>query len=149
MTPKTGYLSDEQYRTVYGLVPRLCVDLVFCRNSRVLLTRRVEKPYLNHWHIPGGRVRFRESIADAVNRVGRTELNRDVMVQTVLGYIEFPHDVGDLGDFHSVSLALLVDLNDKDSVDLLGSNWFSTIPNPMHPTHAEFLLRHNLLKPAL
>lgn len=147
MIDKTGYLSNEQYRAAYELVPRLCVDLVFCHNDRVLLTKRVEKPYLDHWHVPGGRVRFRESIVDAVNRIGQVELDSAATIQAVLGYIEFPHDIGNLGDFHSVSLALLmVPIN---PVDLSDSNWFSIVPSHTHPVHAEFLLKHDLLKPKL
>ncbi len=141
----SGYLTDGHYRTVYSAVPRLCVDLVARLNGSVLLLPRVEKPDIGSWHLPGGRVRIRETIAEAAARIAKRELRADITVGKCLGFMEFLHDVGDLGDFHSVSIVLEVKITNHVLEHTVSS--FAVEPEPMLETHRAFLLKHGLLLP--
>lgn len=137
----TDFLSDKEYRLAYGLVPRLCVDLVIQQESRILLARRKQKPYIDHWHLPGGRVRLGESVEEAARRIARDELCILVDIVETLDYIEFLTDVGDLGSFHSVSITLLATTRAK-TLSRVELSWWSCEPKKVHPTHATFLRKH-------
>lgn len=71
----TKGLPEEVFRLVSGLVPMVNVDLLI-RNDRgeILLTWRQDGIFRPGWHIPGGIVRFKESMADRVHAVARKEL---------------------------------------------------------------------------
>jgi len=142
MTAASGWLSDEEYRQTYSLVPRLCVDLVIVCGCEVALVRRKQQPYCGYWHLPGGRVNFREPLLEALRRIGRAEVGQEIGIARCQGFMEFLHDKGDLGDFHSVSLVFQTEL---DRFDAEGVGWFSTAPMDIHPTHRAFLLAEGLL----
>lgn len=83
-------LSREEFDRIYGTVPRLNVEVIIHTDDGVVLTRRDIEPCKGQWHIPGGTVRFGESLPAAVRRVARDELGVDVSVGRLLGYIEYP-----------------------------------------------------------
>lgn len=132
-------LTDEEYKTAYGLVPRLCVDLAIRReDGAVLLVKRLEKPEIGTWHFPGGRVAIREPICGAASRIALREIGVDVSIIGICNWLEFLHDVGDLGDFHSVSLLLNAKLKEQKA---LGSDcdWFTAMPERVLSGHEKAL----------
>ncbi len=136
-----GYLTDDEYRYVYSRVPRLCIDLAIVTPEGFILTRRDIPPAVGLWHTPGGRVRYRESIDDAVERIAATELGITVALGELLGFMEFPQD----GEFvHSVSLTFLAK---QTSGIIRGSEQASVvkswkeIPEDTHPVHKKFYRR--------
>ena len=138
------YLSDDEYRDAYSLVPRLCVDLVIQSQGAVLLTQRTQKPHVGAWHIPGGRVQFRERVVDAVPRISQRELGAVARFQEMLGYGEYLPDIGELGDFHSVSLMVQATLS--SGCRLKAGRWFTIAPAVMLPVQRAFLINRSLLK---
>ena len=82
-------LSEKEFRCIYAKVPRLCVDLIVRDGKKVLLTKRKIDPYKGFWHLPGGTVYFGETLEQAVKRVAKGELNLDVEIKTLHGYVEF------------------------------------------------------------
>ncbi len=104
----SNFLSDSDYDFIYSRSPRLCVDLLLVDGfGQVLLSKRTIEPYINHWHLPGGRVRFRESINDALARICKHELGADISVfgePFLIGFIEYPDEVQNNQPRHSVSL---------------------------------------------
>jgi ADP-ribose pyrophosphatase YjhB (NUDIX family) len=138
------FLTEEDYKTAYDLVPRLCVDLIFHRGTQILLVKRKQKPYIGSWHLPGGCVRLRESLENAANRISQAELGIKLKVIRSVGYIEFLNDVGDLGDFHSVSIPLVViPLTEPAIPDAV---WWGEEPENMHPAHKQFLDQYHWTK---
>ncbi len=83
-------LSREEFDAVYGRVPRLNVEVVLRTPDGVVLTLRDIEPCKGQWHLPGGTVRFGETLVAAVRRVARAELGVEVEVGELLGYIEYP-----------------------------------------------------------
>lgn len=92
-------LSEVEFRSIYQRVPRLTVEIVLRDKDGLVLSRRDIEPCKGQWHLPGGTVRFGESLHDAVRRVARRELGLVVEVGHLLGYIEYPdmHAAGYFG----------------------------------------------------
>jgi ADP-ribose pyrophosphatase YjhB (NUDIX family) len=86
-----GWLPKEEFDAIFSRVPRLCVEVVIVTpDRRVLLMRRDIPPNVGAWHIPGGTVLFGEPLVEAVKRVALDELDLEVQVGELLGYIEYP-----------------------------------------------------------
>ncbi len=134
----SGYLTDDEYRMAYGVVPRLCVDLVIRSQQGILLTRRKQEPHKGKWHLPGGRVRKGEALHNAAQRIAGKELGAQVEIGKYLGTMEFLVDPGDLVECHSVSVVLsCVLLQAHLPPDSL---WFAGITTQdIHPVHKRFL----------
>lgn len=77
-----------------GPVPRVGCGAAIVRDGRLLLVRRLRQPEAGAWNLPGGKVEFREPVADAVVREVREELGVDVALERLLGSAEMI----DLGD---------------------------------------------------
>jgi|TARA_B110000259_G_C13953607_1_gene377798 ADP-ribose pyrophosphatase YjhB (NUDIX family) len=73
--PSKG-LSDDIFYFIGRMTPYTNVDLLIkCPKRGLLLTWRDDNYAGRGWHIPGGIVRFRETIKDRVLKVGLEELN--------------------------------------------------------------------------
>jgi colanic acid biosynthesis protein WcaH len=72
-------LPQEAFYFVSQLTPMINVDLLI-KNKRgqTLLTWRQDSFYGPAWHIPGGIIRFKESIEDRIAKVAETELGCQV-----------------------------------------------------------------------
>ena len=86
----TQPLPESEYRNIFSKVPRLTVEIVVSSESGVLLARRVGGPCAGLWNLPGGTVRFAEPMKVAVHRVALDEIGSDVVIDELLGYIEYP-----------------------------------------------------------
>lgn len=141
--PTPGYLTDEEYRFVYSRAPRLCVDLVIGLDDEIVLSMRDIPPEKGLWHLPGGRVRHRESVVQAASRIAENELGISIELGDFLGYIEFLYE----GEFvHTVSLVFRAR---QTGGTLRGSEQagevkvFRKIPPNTHPQQKTFL-KNNL-----
>ena len=85
-----GPLPQSEYEAIYAKVPRLTVEVVIASARGVLLARREVGPCRGLWNIPGGTVRYGETLTGAVQRVARQELDLEVTAGRLLGYIEYP-----------------------------------------------------------
>ena len=65
-------MSTDQQR------PIAAVGIVLIDGERVLLVQRRHAPHTDCWTIPGGKVRFGETLADAAQREMREETGLDV-----------------------------------------------------------------------
>lgn len=144
------WLSEKDYNFIYSRAPRLCVDLVIKDKKGIVLSLRDIEPGKNTWHLPGGRVKFRETISRAAERIAKSELGIKVKLIKPLGVMEFLDEVQSGKPRHSVSVALLV----KIKSGTLKGNWqagrvefFKKLPKPTYPGHAKFLKENKLLKP--
>jgi colanic acid biosynthesis protein WcaH len=72
--PRAG-LPQEAFYFVSSLTPMINVDLLVRDPAgRTLLTWRSDRFYGPGWHIPGGIIRFKENIADRIQKVAESEL---------------------------------------------------------------------------
>lgn len=100
-------LTEEEFKSIYSKVPRLCVDLFIQTEQGILLTLRKEKSWNSQWHIPGGTLYYKERLEDAVQRVAKGELGIEVSIEKLLGYIEYSSEEKERGFGYTVSVAFL------------------------------------------
>lgn len=138
-------LSDNEYKFVYGKVPRLCVDLAIKTDQGLVLTKRSISPFKNTWHFPGGRVLYRESIPEAIKRIANNEIGVQVEIKKLIGYLEVLKD----GKFvHSVSMVFEIKVKrGKITVDRIQAKKvkaFKKLPPNTHPYHRKFIEKYLL-----
>lgn len=83
-------LSQAEFDTIFSKVPRLTVEVVIRTAGGLVLTKIPQGVCKGQWNVPGGTVRFNESLLIAVQRVAKVELGVEVAVGKLLGYIEYP-----------------------------------------------------------
>lgn len=131
-------LTNDEYEFVFKRVPRLCVDCVVISNEGILLAMREIEPFKGFWALPGGMVKYKETIDQAFARIASCELGIRPTSKKLLGCIEHVEDGPYL---HSVSLAYLVwgfegTLRGSDQGRDL--RFFSTLPDRTQPFMAQF-----------
>lgn len=139
-----NYLSDEDYDFIYSRVPRICVDLLIVNsNSEILLTKRTIEPYKDHWHLPGGRIKFRESIFDALNRILKAELGLGLSVVEMIGACEFPEEIQKGQERHSISLVHFIKTSNYTEINLDHTAnemaFFGELPTIIIPAQQKFI----------
>lgn len=134
-------LTPEEFRCIFGKVPRLTVEVILRSDDGVLLTLRNIEPCKGLWHLPGGTVYFGEKLTEAVRRVANRELGIHVTATKLLGYIEYPSHYEN-GLDHPVGIAF--EVTDYSGVPKLNNEaaefgWFIELPSEMHWEQSEFL----------
>jgi 8-oxo-dGTP pyrophosphatase MutT (NUDIX family) len=141
----TGPLPEAEYRAIFQKVPRLTVEVVICSELGVLLARRIGGPCDGLWTLPGGTVRFAEPLVAAVHRVALDEINADVVIDELQGYIEYPSHIRQ-GIDSPVGLAFRTHLPPDETLTTVRGrlDWFRQLPDEMHDEQRAFLQAHGL-----
>jgi ADP-ribose pyrophosphatase YjhB (NUDIX family) len=140
-------ISQAEFNEIYSKVPRLNVEVIIKTKNGVVLTKRDIEPWKGYWHIPGGTVFLDETLVDAVKRVAIKELNVNVSVGQLLGYIEYPNIKEQKGLGWPVGLAFTAEI---ESGKLSGSSEgeevgeFLSLPANIISEQAEFIVKHKL-----
>ena len=58
--------------------PALTVDTIIVKDGQVVLIKRLNNPYMDHWAIPGGFVEYGEKVEDAAVREAKEETGLDI-----------------------------------------------------------------------
>jgi ADP-ribose pyrophosphatase YjhB (NUDIX family) len=136
---KLKRLSDKEYKFVYSRAPRLCVDVLVFTEKGFLLSKREIPPFKGLWHLPGGRVFYRESIENAIKRIALEEVGVRVKMLKMLGYYEMLKD----GPYvHSGALIFTVKIMSgsvRGSAQAREIKAFRNIPIGMNPPQKFFL----------
>jgi len=72
--------------------PRICVGAVALHERRLLMIRRATAPQAGYWSLPGGRVEFGETMAEALVREVREETSVEVICGDVIDWVELIDD---------------------------------------------------------
>ena len=146
-----GFLPQTDYDFIFNRVPRMCVDMVIKgEGGAILMTRRNIEPYKNLWHLPGGCIRFKETIAEAATRIAQKELGVHIKVLKTLGVVETMND--DLSPEiprHSVSVVVEVQIvsgSPRVTAESSEVDYFTELPSAIHPYHALFLQGNGLIR---
>ena len=68
-------LNDENFIKVIESTPLVSIDLIV-RNQKghILMGKRINRPAIASWFVPGGRIRKEEDVNSALTRIGKDEL---------------------------------------------------------------------------
>ena len=141
-------LSDEEFYSVYGKVPRLALDIVIKSDEGILLSLRAIEPSKGLWHLPGGTLYKGETVLEAARRIAKKETNLDVAVTNCLGYMEFLRELRSGVHMHSVSIvmeAVSVGGELQHDGDSQGLMWHREKPEKIIEEHAHLLKDKGLL----
>lgn len=91
MTNQKHPIPPAEFDAIFAKVPRLTVEVII-RTSQGIALAKLPLKYKQReqWCLPGGTVRFGESLTTAVRRVAKDELGVIVDAGKLLGYIEYP-----------------------------------------------------------
>lgn len=129
-------------------LPEVCVGAVAVDADRLLLVRRGHGPAAGCWSIPGGRVEFGETLAEAVVREVAEETGLEVVCDAFLGWVE---RIGE-GRHHVIldfSVTLLGPVDPQAGSDAREAAWVpvSEVPElPLADGLIEFLHDHGILR---
>jgi len=116
-------LNEDTFIEIVKNTPLVSIDLIITNNKdEVLLGVRKNKPALNTWFVPGGRISKNEKIEDAIIRISENEIGVQLHIEDTIFIGAFDHIYEDNfandPDFgtHYVALAFLIPLD--YSIDL-------------------------------
>ena len=171
-------LSGQEYKDIYGRVPRSCVDTILlapgsepdlmvgrdgiCNAGGPLefaLVQRSIPPYLGHWHLPGGTLRRHESILAASRRLVAAETGIERNRAFVIGSYEILSEEGQVEidgvmqpvELHSVVHVVLAFASTRELKRDSNADrigWFSEMPTPYIPAHGEWLVARRFARDA-
>lgn len=138
---KIKKLPFKEYKKIYSIVPRLCVEVILSTNKGIALTKRDIPPAIGKWHIPGGTVLKGESLEKAVKRLAQEEMEEDIEVEKMIGVIEY--DFPEYFD-QPVGIAFLVRLKDENPLNSKNKKYklFKDMPQKMIKEQRDFVIKH-------
>lgn len=71
--------------------PALTVDTIIVKDGQVVLIKRLNNPYMDHWAIPGGFVEYGEKVEDAAVREAKEETGLDIELTKLVGVYSDPN----------------------------------------------------------
>jgi ADP-ribose pyrophosphatase YjhB (NUDIX family) len=142
-------LPEPLFLLTSRLTPLVNVDLLVIHNDgKKLLTWRHDNFYGPGWHIPGGIVRFRETMADRLQKVALLEFGCEVeQVGETLKVTEIFHPDRDIrGHFisHLIPVRLRGELDESHRANLSAPRpgdwaWFESAPVDLISQHRRFI----------
>ncbi len=105
--------------------PRVTSAVLVVHDGKCLLAERNKENYKGYWVIPGGGVKFGETIQDAAIREIKEETNLDVEIIKLIGYKEI---INVSGDYHSIVFFYLAKpkhMNIEAKEDISSAKFFS------------------------
>jgi ADP-ribose pyrophosphatase YjhB (NUDIX family) len=136
--------SNSEFKEIYSKVPRLTVEVILKVGDGVVLMKRTEKSWRGKWHIPGGTVFYEETLEKAVKRVAKEELNVEIDVDGLIGYIEYPSEKKERGFGTSIGIAFKCSPTNKPNLELIekeGVKIFKKLPKNLIEEQRKILTR--------
>lgn len=139
-SPENG-LPEEVFLMVSALVPIANVDLFIINDKKeILLLWRDDEYFGKGWSIPGGCMRFGETLEDRVHKTALNELGQDVSIirgpitaiDVIRGanfHLKFPNTRG-----HNITIPFLCKLSTYMQPNK-NLKWFSKIPEDILEVH--------------
>jgi ADP-ribose pyrophosphatase YjhB (NUDIX family) len=133
----SGFIPQDIFDKVVGLIPIVSVDAVIVMNGSLLLFKRRNSPAAGQWWFVGGRINKGESFEAALRREVKEETGLEISSFRFINvYSRF------LPERHDITIAYLckcqngkIELNDEHSEYKL----FKELPYGLHPCVLETL----------
>ena len=128
------FLNSSTFSNIIESTPLISIDLIVKNDSgQILLGKRVNKPALNSWFVPGGRIYKDETLDDAFARIVKDELGLSVSRDQANFYGLYEHFYSDNvfnDDFNTHYIVLAHEINISDMPDTNNQHssykWFNT-----------------------
>lgn len=96
---------EDDYLKLRKIAPMLTVDSVIIEKEKILLIKRAQEPYKNHWALPGGFVELGETLEHAAARETEEETGLKTEPGKLIGAYSTP---GRDPRGHTVSIVYLM-----------------------------------------
>ncbi len=129
------FLDSTTFSTIIGNTPLISIDLIVKNDQgQVLLGKRVNKPALDSWFVPGGRIYKDETLDDAFARIVNDELGLSFNRLDAKFYGLYEHFYEDNvfgDDFSTHYIVLAHEIHIESSIPLTNDQhssyqWFDT-----------------------
>ena len=141
---KRGWIDWELYKQIRASMPLASVDILAVHKGRLLLMRRVNEPGRGVWFVPGGRIRYGETLKEAMLR----ELEEETGL-TPVGFEAKGSMCHFWSDAHYVTTFFRVDVT-GDVVRMDDEHneymWVSELPDGVHPLVREMAERAGIFE---
>ena len=115
------FLNSSTFSNIIENTPLISIDLIVKNdNGQILLGKRVNKPALNSWFVPGGRIYKDETLDDAFARIVKDELDLVISRDQASFYGLYEHFYNDNvynDDFSTHYIVLAHEINISDIPD--------------------------------
>ena len=136
------YIPDDIYRRIVDYMPICCVDLLIHDGPAVLLLLRANRPALDQWWFPGGRLHKGEHFNQAADRIAKQELHLHIVQEGLVGVYEqsFPDSRYEGIATHTVTIVIKAHLPPNATPKLDDQHtqwaWFSATPRSSYIAQA-------------
>ncbi len=141
---KRGWVDWELFKQIRASIPLASVDILAVHRGRLLLMRRVNEPGRGVWFVPGGRIRYGETLKEAMLRELEEETGlTPVSFEAKGSMCHFWSDAHYVTTFFMVDVAGDVVRMDDEHDDYI---WVSKLPDDVHPLVEEMAERAGIFE---
>lgn len=84
-------LPEKIYSQVLKTIPIIAVDGILIVDGQVLLLKRKDDPFKGSWVLPGGMLKYGETLEESVIREFEEETKIMVRVKSIVNIYSYPH----------------------------------------------------------
>jgi ADP-ribose pyrophosphatase YjhB (NUDIX family) len=77
---------------IYWNNPKPVTSILLHKHNQVLMLQRAKEPLKGYWVLPGGFIKYEETVEEAVKRETKEETNLDVSVDSLIGVYRIDND---------------------------------------------------------
>jgi len=102
-------------RLIRSKSPILAVDGLILKENKILLVKRAIPPFSGYWTLPGGHVKYGETVEEAIQREMKEELGGEFKIKKLLGVYSDPKRDP---RYHSTAVIFLLEKIDNQEIRL-------------------------------
>lgn len=141
---KRGWIDRELFKQTRASMPLASIDILAVHKGRLLLMKRVNEPGKGVWFVPGGRIRYGETLKEAVLRELEEETGLNPVGFEAKGSMcHFWSDAHYVTSFFRVDVAGDVVRMDDEHDEYM---WVSELPDYAHPLVREMAERAGIFE---
>jgi colanic acid biosynthesis protein WcaH len=126
-----GWIEESLFKKIRQLLPTASVDILAVNKGKLLLMLRNSEPAKDKWFTPGGRIRYGETLEQAVLRKLLDETGLKAMRLEKKGVMEHFYST-----VHYVTVFFRVDVEDDKVVlneEHRAFRWITELEDSLHP----------------
>lgn len=131
----TGTLSYDLFLFFCRFKPNLCIEIIIQDPDKgTLLTWREDEVFGSGWHIPGGVIRYKETLEDRLKATAESELNANLLTYE---YVETRELILDSVKErqHEVVMIYRCTIDSDTALDSKKMKWFKEMPVDIIEVH--------------